>query len=104
MNKGTTANPRTDAFGPSAGIVVVMGGAPLKLIIKNLDATSFAPYGKIIENAAPDAALASSGQNEFQVVDSSENSDGWRLATIIVRERRLSRMGYHPNTKAFARL
>lgn len=45
MNKGTTANPRTDAFGPSAGIVVVMGGAPLKLIIKNLDATAHIIHG-----------------------------------------------------------
>ena len=72
---------------------------PTTIVIKNLDAASFAPFGKIIENPAPDAALASSHQNEFQVVDSSDNSDGWRLATIIVRERSLSRMGHHPNTK-----
>ena len=45
MNKGTTGNPRTDAFGPSAGIVVVMGGQPLTLNIKNLDATGHIIHG-----------------------------------------------------------
>ena len=44
MNKGTAGNPRTDAFGPAAGIVVTTG-AGLTLNIKNLDATGHIIHG-----------------------------------------------------------
>jgi len=67
--------------------------------IKPLDAGSFAPYGKVLEIAQPDAAMAAEGRNEFQVVDESDNADGWRLAVQIVRARQLRQIGHHPNTK-----
>jgi ureidoglycolate hydrolase len=67
--------------------------------IKPLDARGFAPYGKVLEIAQPDAALAAGGRNEFRVVDESDNADGWRLAVQIVRGRELRQVGHHPNTK-----
>jgi ureidoglycolate hydrolase len=67
--------------------------------IKALEAASFARYGKVLEIAQPDAALAAEGRNEFKIVDESDNADGWRLAVQLVRGRELRQLGHHPNTK-----
>jgi len=67
--------------------------------VRPLDPAGFAPYGKVLEIAEPDAAMAAEGRNEFKVVDESDNADGWRLAVQIVRGRELSQVGHHPNTK-----
>jgi ureidoglycolate hydrolase len=67
--------------------------------IRALEAAAFAPYGKILDIATPDADLAGQGRNEFKVVDESDNGDGWRLAVQIVRGRELTQIGHHPNTK-----
>jgi ureidoglycolate hydrolase len=67
--------------------------------IKPLDAKGFAPYGKVLEIAEPDLAMADARRNEFKVIDESDNADGWRLAVQIVRGRDLRQVGHHPNTK-----
>src|SRR5262245_23859671 len=69
------------------------------IAVKALDASAFAPYGKVLEIAIPDPERAAAGQNEFKVVDVSENGDGWRLAVQILRGRELRQIGHHPNTK-----
>jgi ureidoglycolate hydrolase len=67
--------------------------------VRALDAKGFAPYGKVLEIAEPDQAMAAEGRNEFKVVDESENGDGWRLAVQIVRGRELVQVGHHPSSK-----
>ena len=67
--------------------------------VRALDAAGFAPYGKVLEIAEPNATMAAEGRNEFKVVDESDNADGWRLAVQIVRGRELLQVGHHPNSK-----
>jgi ureidoglycolate hydrolase len=69
------------------------------ITLRPLSAEAWAPVGTILEIASPDPERARAGENEFKVVDQSENGDGWRLAVQIVRGRELRQIGHHPNTK-----
>ncbi len=66
--------------------------------LNTLNATAFAPYGVILENLEPKAEAIAANRNEFRVIDKSTNSDGWRLAIYIVRERVLTSIEQHPDT------
>jgi ureidoglycolate hydrolase len=72
---------------------------PDAIPLRPLTAEAWAPFGTILEIAEPDPGRARAGENEFRVVDESENGDGWRLAVQIVRARALRQIGHHPNTK-----
>jgi len=72
---------------------------PDAIPLQPLTAEAWAPFGTILEIAQPDQERARAGENEFRVVDQSENNDGWRLAVQIVRARQLRQIGHHPNTK-----
>ena len=72
---------------------------PDAIPLRPLSADDWAPFGTILEIARPDPDRARAGENEFKVVDQSENGDGWRLAVQIVRARQLRQIGHHPNTK-----
>ena len=64
-----------------------------------LNAEAFAPFGVILENLEPKAEAIASNSNEFRVIDKSVNKDGWRLAIYIVRERVLTSIQQHPDTR-----
>ena len=66
--------------------------------LQPLTAEAWAPFGTLIEIAQPDPERARAGENEFKVVDQSENADGWRLAVQIVRGRTLHQVGRHPSS------
>jgi ureidoglycolate hydrolase len=72
---------------------------PDAIPLRPLTADAWAPFGTILEIAAPDPERARAGENEFRVVDQSQNGDGWRLAVQIVRQRALRQIGHHPNSK-----
>jgi ureidoglycolate hydrolase len=82
-----------------AGILLGRQLVPDAIPLRALTAEAWAPFGTIIEIASPDAERARAGENEFKVVDQSQNGDGWRLAVQIVRARALRQIGHHPNTK-----
>jgi ureidoglycolate hydrolase len=82
-----------------AGILARRDDVPDAIPLRPLTAEAWAPFGTILEIARPDPERARSGENEFRVVDQSENGDGWRLAVQIVRARELRQIGHHPNTK-----
>ncbi len=67
--------------------------------LNTLNAAAFAPYGVILENLEPKAEAIAANRNEFRVIDKSTNSDGWRLAIYIVRERVLTSIEQHPDTR-----
>lgn len=52
------------------------------------------PYGRIIDASY---ARFKPGDNGFGVVF-SERSTGWRIAYLVVRKRRITRLESHPNT------
>ena len=72
---------------------------PDAIPLRPLTAEAWAPFGTILEIAQPDPERARAGENEFRVVDQSENGDGWRLAVQIVRARALRQIGHHPHSK-----
>lgn len=73
--------------------------AATSIPLSTLNAEAFAPFGVILENLEPKAEAIASNRNEFRVIDKSVNKDGWRLAIFIVRERVLTSIQQHPDTR-----
>jgi ureidoglycolate hydrolase len=62
--------------------------------IHKLTKRSIAPYGRIIDASG---VKYKPGDNGFGVIF-KERSAGWRVAYLVVRERRITRLENHPNT------
>jgi ureidoglycolate hydrolase len=62
------------------------------IILKNLTAESFKPYGDIIQFDEND-------QGRFQVVIDEPDAKGWRIAVSFLRRGKIEKLGLHPNTR-----
>lgn len=65
-------------------------------MIKKIDQRNFKPYGRIIEY--PGKKSQSRTKNLFRVVYRESKPLGWRIAYLVVRDKKLNRLEQHPNT------
>ncbi|MCZ8512164.1 hypothetical protein O9H85_06930 [Paenibacillus filicis] len=63
-----------------------------ELILKNLTAESFKPYGDII-------AFDENLQDRFQVIVNEPQTEGWRIAISRLTRGKINKLGLHPNTR-----
>lgn len=62
--------------------------------LRKITKKSIRPYGRIIDASC---VRHKPGDNGFGIVF-KERSRGWRLAYLVVRKRRITRLERHPNT------
>jgi ureidoglycolate hydrolase len=62
------------------------------LILRNLTAESFKPYGDIIQ-------FDENEQKRFQVVIDEPDAKGWRIAVSFLQRGKIVKLGLHPNTR-----
>ena len=63
-------------------------------MIKNITAKSFRSYGRIIEY--PQKHFKGSKRNLWRIVLTDAKPRGWRIAYLVLRDKRLRRLESHP--------
>lgn len=63
---------------------------------KSITSKNFAPYGKIIEY--PNQQLKGTTRNLWRIVHEAANTNGWRIAYLILRDKTLGQLGAHPTS------
>lgn len=65
-------------------------------MVKTINSKNFRPYGRVIEY--PKKHLKSNKRNFFRIVLTENNRYSWRIAYLIVRDKTISRLEYHPHS------
>ena len=65
-------------------------------MIKKINKSNFKPYGWVVE--FPDKALEDKKKNLFCVVLQESSKLGWRIAYLVLRERKIFRLERHPGS------
>ena len=63
---------------------------------KKITAKNFSRYGRIIEYARKSNETAK--RNLFRIILREKGCHGWRIAYLVVRDRRIDRLEQHPHT------
>ena len=64
--------------------------------IKNITSQSFRRYGRVIEH--PHKRARDKDANLFHVVITERKRQGWRIAYLVVRDKSINRLEYHPGS------
>ncbi len=65
-------------------------------MIKKITEKSFKPYGWVI--GIPAHVKAASLENTFAIVRREPTRTGWRIAYLVVRQKRIERLEQHPGS------
>ena len=63
-------------------------------MVKNITADNFKKYGRIIEY--PQKPLKGNKRNLWRIVLNEAKPRGWRIAYLVLRDKRLNRLESHP--------
>ena len=66
------------------------------MIINNINADNFKKYGWVIEY--PNKAKERKGKNLFYIILTEPKATGWRIAYLIVRDKRVDKLEHHPQS------
>lgn len=65
-------------------------------MIKKITAKNFSKFGKIIEY--PGLSAKNKKKNLFRIVLQDTQAPGWRIAYLVVRDKKIDRLEQHPGT------
>lgn len=66
------------------------------MIIHKLSAAKFRPYGRLIYY--PNQHNKGKKRNLWRIILSDPSVKGWRIAYLVLRDKRIHRLGQHPNS------